>query len=163
MSTETRQSGIYKFAIAFRSFFLSSSTWTTTRMSGQPGNGQVVFSATTNSFPILNIPDERYYQYTIDIATSSSSSKKTALSRQKNIQLLHHLQHTVCPRIFNPRIIYDGEALGYCAARLDFSGRPSASVRADTTIFNWIPLIVSLLNSLPYRLTPLKLLLVVSR
>ncbi|KAF9036794.1 Piwi domain-containing protein [Panaeolus papilionaceus] len=96
-------------------------------MSGQPGNGQVVFSATTNSFPILNIPDERYYQYTIDIATSSSSSKKTALSRQKNIQLLHHLQHTVCPRIFNPRIIYDGEALGYCAARLDFSGRPSAS------------------------------------
>jgi eukaryotic translation initiation factor 2C len=33
------------------------------------------------------------------------------------IRFIQHLQNTVAPRIFNPRVVYDGRALAYSPGR----------------------------------------------
>lgn len=53
-------------------------------------------------------------------------------SAKKKTMLFHHLQNTVAPDVFNPRMIYDRQKLAYCRKQLTFSesGNASGTVRA---------------------------------
>lgn len=46
----------------------------------------------------------------------------------KRNQLFHHLQTTVKPATFNPRLVYDGHAIAYSPGRMNLGGSGGATV-----------------------------------
>lgn len=51
--------------------------------------------------------------------------------RQKRNRLFHHLQTTVRPETFHPRLVYDGNAVAYSPGRMDLAGNSGATVRVQ--------------------------------
>lgn len=49
--------------------------------------------------------------------------------RNKRVQLIHHLQMNVAPEVFNPRILYDGQAIVYASRQLKLANNGSGTVR----------------------------------
>ncbi|PPQ67563.1 hypothetical protein CVT24_002843, partial [Panaeolus cyanescens] len=80
------------------------------------------FNAETNSF-LISIPSSIYQQYAIEMQSRSNKP----LKRREKIQYLQHLQNVVKPDVFRPRLVYDGDAIAYCAGQLNFGGSPSGS------------------------------------
>ena len=46
----------------------------------------------------------------------------------KRKQLFHHLQNTVKPAMFNPRLVYDGNAIAFSPGRANLGGGSGATV-----------------------------------
>ncbi|KAF9484944.1 argonaute-like protein [Pholiota conissans] len=73
--------------------------------------------AISNSFPITRLPTKDYYMY--DVVFSPVIEDK---ERSKRNQLFHHLQVTIAPQLFNPRLVYDGRAIAYSPGLLNLGG-----------------------------------------
>ncbi|KAF7338671.1 Protein argonaute-3 [Mycena venus] len=65
----------------------------------------------TNSFLIKSLPTRTYYQY--DVFAPADPKP------QKRQRLIHALQTTVYPHVFNPRAVYDGNRLLYSSKVID--------------------------------------------
>ncbi|KAF8968250.1 ribonuclease H-like domain-containing protein [Flammula alnicola] len=74
---------------------------------------------TTNAFAITRVPTREYFMYDV--------FNPTVDQRNKKIQLVHHLQNVVAPQIFNPRLVYDGQAIAYSPGQLNLGGNSGAT------------------------------------
>ncbi|KAF8970924.1 hypothetical protein BDZ97DRAFT_1409273 [Flammula alnicola] len=75
---------------------------------------------TTNAFAITKVPTREYFMY--DVVFNPPVDQ-----RNKKIQLVHHLQNVVAPQIFNPRLVYDGQAIAYSPGQLNLGGNSGAT------------------------------------
>ncbi|THU80085.1 Piwi-domain-containing protein [Dendrothele bispora CBS 962.96] len=76
----------------------------------RPGSKEIV-QVQTNCFQIRELPKKEYYQYEVTITPPIKPFSK----RQ---ELLHKLQHTVQPRFFTPKCIYDGNVILFSSRNL---------------------------------------------
>ncbi|KDR82046.1 hypothetical protein GALMADRAFT_221933 [Galerina marginata CBS 339.88] len=90
-------------------------------MSRHPQAGPSAFQQVllTNAFEIVQLPTKTYYQYDV-----FDPSEKI---RNKRIQLINHLQSAVAPTVFNPRALYDGQAIAYSPAKLPLAANGSGT------------------------------------
>ncbi|PPQ82370.1 hypothetical protein CVT25_008331 [Psilocybe cyanescens] len=86
----------------------------------------------TNAFEITQLPTKKYAQYDETDVVSSLSAQLVTFNppcpiRNKRVQLIHHLQMNVAPEVFNPRILYDGQAIVYASRQLKLANNGSGT------------------------------------
>ncbi|KAF8919662.1 Piwi domain-containing protein [Mucidula mucida] len=81
------------------------------------------FEARTNCFQITRLPTKEYHQYA---GKHFGLSPETQIFRKRQ-EIIQRLQNNVAPEIFNPKVLYDGNAIIYSSHRLRLPGGGAAS------------------------------------
>ncbi|KDR81951.1 hypothetical protein GALMADRAFT_240289 [Galerina marginata CBS 339.88] len=103
-------------------------------MSRHPQAGPSAFKqiqVLTNAFEIVQLPTKTYYQYDAVFDPPEKVRKK--------ILLMNHLQSAVAPNVFNPRMIYDGQAIAYSPAMLPLAGNGNGTFTVKLGVTTPIP------------------------